>query len=102
MKTVKELKSMIQEIISDSMYLEEKYKAKSRKRVQFLNECVLYLEHNPTEDFLYKQLNDLNKQLEAILKTAPEHFESKAHEYKWMNQHKIQKIKDPAQRYRTY
>jgi len=93
MKTIKQLKKMKAEIIADSMHLEDKYKRESRNRVEFLNQCILYLELEPREPFLYNQLNDLKKKLRNIMDSKP-YFEDKTHEYSWMRKHNIQLIKN--------
>jgi len=93
MKTIKELKKQISKIVQESILEDKKEKAKLRKRVEFLNQCILYLELEPREIFLYNQRNELKEKLRIIMQDKP-YFEDKAHEYSWMKKHNVQLIKN--------
>lgn len=55
MKTIRQIKDEILEIKSNYSELDAKEQKKSKDRISVLNDIILYLEHNPTIDFLNKE-----------------------------------------------
>ena len=68
MKTLEKVQSEISALQkeADTPNLPKKDYKKIEKKVKLLYQCQLYLETNPTAEFLEKQKEDLKKKLKAI------------------------------------
>ncbi len=74
MITVQDIKREINEI-TDRVRLEtdmrKSEKTKLKKRVGLLRKCILYLETNPTDDFLKKEIDRLENRISLIMALCP-------------------------------
>lgn len=67
MKTVDEIKKETLDLILFSDTIKDvKAKKKIANRVEFLNTCKLYMEHNPTKEFLKKEKLELEEKIKQI------------------------------------
>jgi len=65
MKTLEEIDNQILEVLSGSKP-DETAKNRARKNLEFLRTCKKYLETNPSEEFIIKELDSLNKKHEYL------------------------------------
>jgi hypothetical protein len=73
MKTVKELK---EEIVGIKYQIENEpmkpaTQKRLRKRIPFLNTCIMYVETNPSRDFIKKQLDDCEAKINLRMAQFP-------------------------------
>jgi len=72
MKTIteiqKEMDSIKVDMMSNTKNISKSDKTKLKKRHQFLTICKMYLESNPTEEYLVKEKERLNSRVTAINK----------------------------------
>lgn len=65
MKTIQELKEDIESLKdTDLNKLTKRQRSALEKKVDTINKAVLYLERNPKEEFVQKQLEDVQKKIE--------------------------------------
>lgn len=74
MITLEEIEKQLQELKSIKKpigKLTKEYKG-AQKRFEFLKNCKLYLESNPSEDFVIKQMNECKKLKQRLAEAYPE------------------------------
>jgi len=72
MKTItavqKEMDSIKVDMMSNTKNISKSDRTKLKKKYEFLAICKMYLEHNPTEEYLMKEKERLSSRINAINK----------------------------------
>jgi len=73
MKTVQELKSEISDIKYkiENEDMKPATERRLRKRIPFLKTCIMYVESNPSRDFIKKQMEDCENKIDLRMRSFP-------------------------------
>ena len=108
MKTLLQVKNSYLEAMDEAKQIDlnadggKRLIARYKKQIQFLNKVIIYLENNPTAEFLQGQLKTVQKQYKAIMSSWPapppglggdKNPEYKKKLMKWKKEHDVDKIK---------